>query len=320
MINEVTRAFLDALTWGYRRYNYWAGDTWLTSKLPITKENAIKLINNKEIIGIWQCFGDSIEEPCRLRDVLVFEVDIRECEGRESLDCVLKWARERINDLKPLLDQNPVVWWNGGKSLYFMLFFEKPVPADYVLSKPWADFAASIGMDLQEAQAKHAVRVLGTPHQRTGYLGKLLDNRLRPTLSLVINRVDPYYFLEPPSTMPSEPKPVSANAGERGWRGSRRLPRWVQALIDYLKENGELCHEGRRAIATWMLFLGYSEDEIVEVFRSAKDFNEHKTRYYIRYEYEKWISQGMPPISCKTVVRKCGDHKVPKLECGGVGS
>ena len=320
VMNLLTSEFLDSLTWGYRRYNYWAGNTWLTGKLPIDKAGAIKLINRKEIIGVWQCFGPSASEPCLLRDILVFEVDIKECEGRESLDCVTKWALNHARTLRPVLDYNPVVWWNGGKSLYFMVYFDSPVPVNYVLRQEWVEFAKSIGMDLQEAQARHAVRVLGTPHQRTGYYGKLLNTSLKPISKLVVFRVNPFYFLE----LPRQPKPavkhqvITKNGGSR--EGRRELPRWVQTLIDYMKANGELCHFGRLAIATWMLFLGYSEDEIVEVFKNAKNFDEHKTRYFIRYANEKWVSQGKPPISCKTVAEKCGGNKVPKLECGGVGS
>ena len=318
-MNLLASEFLDSLTWGFRRYNYWAGKTWLTGKLPIDKAGAIKLISNREIIGVWQCFGSSIGEPCQYRDIIVFEVDIEECEGRESLDCVVRWGREHMGMLRPVIDYASIIWWNGGKSLYFFIYFDTPVPAFYELREEWVEFARAIGMDMQEAQAKHAVRVIGTPHPRTGYLGKLLDGSLKPVDRLEVVRVNAFYFLEPPSiAKPVKPQVIARNRG--GKEGRRELPRWVQALIDYLKANGELCHFGRLAIATWMLFLGHSEDEIVEVFKSAKDFNEHKTRYFIRYAYEKWISQGKPPVSCKTVAEKCGNHEVPNLECRGGGS
>ncbi|GGI78314.1 hypothetical protein [Vulcanisaeta souniana] len=180
MMLDLVTQFLDSLTWGYRRYNYWAGNTWLTGKLPINRDDAIKLVRGGEVIGVWQCFGYDVSEPCILRDILVFEADVSECEGRESLDCVLNWARSNMDVLRPVLSYGPVLYWNGGKSLYIIIYFTNPVPADYVLRDEWVEFSKAIGFDMQETQARHAIRVLGTRHHRTNKIGTLLDTNLKP--------------------------------------------------------------------------------------------------------------------------------------------
>lgn len=310
MINEVVRRFVRELGWP-RTYNYWAGSTWLTGQIPITAEEAVKLISMGKIIGVWQCYGSSITNPCEYRDVLVFEFDVRECEGNEGIDCIRNWALGHASELMPLLDRNPTIWWNGGKSLYLIYLFNTPVPANYGLRPEWVEYARAIGVDMQVVNAKHAFRLPGTPHQRTGYLGKFLDERLNVVERPIIERVNPFVFMTPNGVRVNT-EPVRRPIGERR---PKQLPRWVQALIGYLRENGELCHEARRAIAMWMLFLGYSEDEVVEVFKAANDFDEHRTRYYIRYDYENWIARGLPPLSCRDVVEKCRGDDMPEVTC-----
>lgn len=166
---DVINMFINSLTWGYRRYNYWAGNTWLTGKLPIGRDDALRLVRDGEIIGVWQCYSLALDEDCVFRDVVVFEADIDECEDAESrLECVVNWARERRDSLRPILNLMPTIWWNGNKSLYFINYLLEPVVASAELRRPWVKLLDELGMDMAVTEAKHAFRVPGTPHPRTG--------------------------------------------------------------------------------------------------------------------------------------------------------
>jgi DNA primase large subunit len=102
---------------------------------------------------------------------------------------------------------------------------------------------------------------------------------------------------------------------------ARRLPRWVVALIEHLRQTGVLCHAARVAVVRWMYFVGYSREEIIEVFKTAAaDFKEKKTAYHTNYEIRRmgeecrvWQPDKCKekPWRCETVVRMCGGEKVP---------
>ncbi len=107
----------------------------------------------------------------------------------------------------------------------------------------------------------------------------------------------------------------------KNYRGeARRLPRWVVALLEHLRQTGVLCHAARVAVVRWMHFVGYSREEIIEVFKVAADFNERKTAYHVDYEIRRmgeecraWQPDKCKekPWRCATVVRLCEDENVP---------
>jgi hypothetical protein len=101
--------------------------------------------------------------------------------------------------------------------------------------------------------------------------------------------------------------------GERtGWDC---LPSWVKALIDYLREYGKLCHYGRMAVAGWMIRCGFTDEEIHEVFKHADDYNAKVTQYHIN-DVRKFLEEkGGKPMRCETVVKECGGHDAPSIDC-----
>ncbi|MGC8543296.1 MAG: hypothetical protein ACP5NQ_05100 [Vulcanisaeta sp.] len=307
----ITLSFLNNLNWP-RRYNYWSGDSWLTGKSLVDKGDVVKLIRGGEIVGVWQCFGD-YSDPCRLRDLLTFEFDVNECEDNPTLDCVVNWASGNMDILGHILKiPGPLIYYNGGKSLYIFIFLTYPVPSSYVLRGEWRALLDMLRVDNSVLLANHAVRVPGTPHPRTGNRGVALGPDLKPINNVAIGRVDPSLFLTPPPAASVKPIRRRVRVGGSG----RELPAWVRQLIDYLKSTGELCHYARLAVAAWMLANGYGEDEVVEVFKHARNFNEKITRYHINYVWNYLEGDGRP-IRCVTVVEMCGGHKIPSnLDCG----
>jgi DNA primase large subunit len=93
------------------------------------------------------------------------------------------------------------------------------------------------------------------------------------------------------------------------------LPEWVKALITYLEQTGELCHYGRMAVAGWMLWCGFTDEEIHEVFKHARNYKPHTTQYQINYIRESMLEDGIKPMRCETVVRECNQNKAPNLDC-----
>ena len=57
----------------------------------------------------------------------------------------------------------------------------------------------------------------------------------------------------------------------------------VQALIDKIREGMHLSHEARLAILFELINAGWSDEEILEVFSHAPDYNPRKVQYFIRH-------------------------------------
>ena len=94
----------------------------------------------------------------------------------------------------------------------------------------------------------------------------------------------------------------------------------LEALVEHLRQTGVLCHAARVAVARWMYFVGYTREEIVEVFKTAADFDEKETTYHVVYEIRRMGEECRTwqidrcqekPWRCETVVRMCGGEKVP---------
>ena len=216
----------------------------------------------------------------------------------------------------------PLLYWNGGKSLYIIFPFEYPVPVAYA-PRSWVKWLldAFPNIDGNQLSFNTTFRVPLTPHPKFKHRGEFLDFDLKPA-SLYIRRVSPTYVVElgrQPADVPNLPREQPA-AEEQSRPRARRLPRWVAALIDHLRQTGVLCHAARVAVVRWLYFVGYSREEIIEVFRLASDFKEKKTAYHVDYEIRRmgeecraWQADKCQekPWRCETVARMCGGEKVP---------
>jgi len=76
------------------------------------------------------------------------------------------------------------------------------------------------------------------------------------------------------------------------------VPPCVGKCVAILTETGELDHQGRVLLATFLIHHGYSDDDIVHVFKVAKDFNER----YTRYQVEHLRRNGYKPYKCKNIM------------------
>jgi len=180
-------------------------------------------------------------------------------------------------------------------------------------------------VDTQVADPKRLLRIPGFSHEVSGKPTMQLDVDLRPvdfdpaalTKSILPNSVftDYWVYIE----LPKPEKPgfgrastyTSPNNNSRGWKC---LPNWVRSLIAYLGETGELCHYGRLAVAGWMLHCGFTDEEIHEVFRHARDYKQGTTQYHIN-DVRKFLEGGGKPMRCGTVVERCNGHNMPSIDC-----
>ena len=61
------------------------------------------------------------------------------------------------------------------------------------------------------------------------------------------------------------------------------MPPCVRHLIDNLAEGKNVQHMGRFTLATFLLNIGTSDEEIVKIFKPATDFSERMTRYQVEH-------------------------------------
>ena len=86
-----------------------------------------------------------------------------------------------------------------------------------------------------------------------------------------------------------------------------RYPPCIESLLMKLKVSGELDHAERLHLANYLLRI-MTVDEVVDVFRYAKDFSERYTRYqlewFLRNRYKPYscvraIQMGICPVMCE---------------------
>jgi hypothetical protein len=69
------------------------------------------------------------------------------------------------------------------------------------------------------------------------------------------------------------------------------------------------------AVAGWMIRCGFTDEEIHEVFKHADDYSARVTQYHIN-DVRKFLEEkGGKPMRCETVVKECGGHDAPSIDC-----
>jgi len=63
----------------------------------------------------------------------------------------------------------------------------------------------------------------------------------------------------------------------------RYFPPCITAILSNLKEGVNVPHSARFAVTAFLLNIGLSEDEIMEIYKNAPDFDEERTRYQVEH-------------------------------------
>jgi len=90
------------------------------------------------------------------------------------------------------------------------------------------------------------------------------------------------------------------------------FPPCVSRILSDLREGVNVPHTARFAVTAFLLNLGFSEEEVVGIYRSSPDFDEERTRYQVRNISGEKEGEGYTAPSCATM-RTYGN-------CVGVGA
>jgi hypothetical protein len=309
-----------------RQYNYWdrkKGRWHRVGGSYVARREAEELFRRGVPFGVIKCFGEMGE--CLQADVFTIEIDAP-CEGiqsgRDRLRCVADHSRDAVEVVE---DMRPIIYWNGGKSLYIIFPFDYPVPAAEYAPRSWVSWMSEVfpSVDRTQLSFNTTFRMPLTPHPKFKHRGEFLDESLKPA-SFYIRRVPPIYVVEragynlvalQTQTVATEIKLAKGHKEE-----TKQLPRWVAALVEHLRQTGGLCHAARVAVVRWLYFTGHSREEIIELFKASADFDEKKTAYHVDYEIRRmgeecrvWQVEKCreKPWRCATVARMCGGERVP---------
>ena len=61
------------------------------------------------------------------------------------------------------------------------------------------------------------------------------------------------------------------------------MPPCIRRLLDTLSSGGRLSHIGRFTLTSFLVNVGSTEDDVLNFFKSASDFDERKTRYQVEH-------------------------------------
>jgi hypothetical protein len=284
------------------------------------------------------------------RALYLLMIEFEDKRKANDLEPVKKVVNEVIDRVASFVEE-PFIIFSGNKSYYLVFTLPMPIKAgsvvvkdelgrvvrEYSLGEAYRAFfnlvlrdKAYLGLgggvierfvDAQVAEPKRLLRIPGFMHEVSGKPTMQLGVDLRPidfdpdslTKSVLPNSVltDYWAYIELPREEGGRTS-MKTTGGGTGWDC---LPSWVRALIDYLREYGKLCHYGRMAVAGWMIRCGFTDEEIHEVFRHADDYSARVTQYHIN-DVRKYLEEkGGKPMRCETVVKECGGHDAPSIDC-----
>lgn len=95
--------------------------------------------------------------------------------------------------------------------------------------------------------------------------------------------------------------------------GLTGFPPCIVHIVETMAETGEMSHFGRFQLAAYLHSIGWSVDDIVDVFRVASDFDERVTRYQVEHIVRnnylpagcgRTMTMGLCPYVCNLFPRK----------------
>jgi hypothetical protein len=272
-------------------------------------------------------------------DRVCIDLDIPSDCAQDRLCRAAKLGRLKSALREKLRRYRDVLWaeWTGFKGYRLCVWLPRLLSADRIILEKIQRWLARGLEDWLDAQVvgdvKRLFRVPYSINPKSGERAAVVDHMLqvlspretaehlqslKPLGAQVLERIRREAALETFAREQEKAREVKAPKGRR-WE-ARRLPRWVEALVEHLRQTGELCHAARVAAARWLYFAGYSREEIIEVFKAAADFKERETAYHVDYEIRRmgeecraWQPDKCKekPWRCETVAKMCNGDSVP---------
>jgi len=173
--------------------------------------------------------------------------------------------------------------------------------------------------ELHELKWKLTNRILGSGYVRltSDEASRLIEEEIQRKILEKSKRPN----VEPPSTLQKTIESIRelASSGNTYQAQAQTLglevadmPPCIKKLLDTLSSGGRLSHVGRFTLTSFLVNTGATEDEVVNFFKSASDYDERKTRYQVEH-----IS-GVRGGRTKYTPPKCDTLKTHGL-CGGPG-
>ena len=103
---------------------------------------------------------------------------------------------------------------------------------------------------------------------------KLMYNRIK---EMNISQI-PYQIIVNAKLITKKLSPTSKTSNQ-----VRELPPCIKKALELLNNNENLPHSARFMLATYMLSIGKSVDEVILLFQNAPDYNEKITRYQVEH-------------------------------------
>ncbi len=289
----------------------------------------------------WRLYYDDRARPQSYVafDRVCIDLDISGDCAQDRLCRAAKLGRLEGALREKLRKYRDVLWaeWTGFKGYRLCVWLPRLLPADRVILEKiqrWLARGLEEWLDAQVVgDVKRLFRVPYSINPKSGERAAAVDHTLqelspqeaaehlqslKPLDARVLERIRRETVLETFAREQEKAREVKRDKNYR-WE-ARRLPRWVEALLEHLRQTGELCHAARVAAARWLYFVGYGREEIIEVFKAAADFREDKTAYHVDYEIRRMGEECRAwqpdkcrekPWRCETVARMCGGDDVP---------
>jgi hypothetical protein len=286
------------------------------------------------------CYGsEDRSQAYKAFDRVCIDLDIPGDCAQDRLCRAAKLGRLKSALREKLRRYKNTLWaeWTGFKGYRLCVWLPRLLPADRIILEKIQRWLARGLEDWLDAHVvgdvKRLFRVPYSINPKSGERASVVDymlqelspreaaeylQSLKPLDARVLERIRREAVLEAFAKEQERAREVKAPKG-RKWE-ARRLPKWVEVLLEHLRQTGELCHAARVALARWLYFTGYSREEIIEVFRAAADFDEKKTTYHVDYEIRRMGEECRAwqpdkcrekPWRCETVAKMCNDDGVP---------
>ncbi|MFZ8807242.1 MAG: hypothetical protein ACO2PN_03945 [Pyrobaculum sp.] len=310
-------------------------------KLSRKKEGGVNHLFLSMALVDWSLYYDDKTRPQSYVafDRVCIDLDIPGDCAQDRLCRTAKLGRLKSALREKLRRYKDTLWaeWTGFKGYRLCVWLPRLLSADRIILEKIQRWLARGLEDWLDAHVvgdvKRLFRVPYSINPKSGERAAVVDymlqvlspqeaaehlQSLKPLDARVLERIRREAVLETFAREQEKAREVKAPEGRR-WE-ARRLPRWVEALLEHLRQTGELCHAARVAVVRWLYFAGYSREEIIEVFKTAADFKERETAYHVDYEIRRMGEECRAwqpdkcrekPWRCETVAKMCGGDGVP---------
>lgn len=283
--DEYIEKFISAIHYP-RRINIWARKnyepclpaggkdcSWLTPG-EADKDVLRMLIKKYLSAGVSKAYFDN-DEGKWLRDLLVYEFDIYECKENPSFTCVKQHFNLKDSPLYGV--GSPVIYYNGGKSIYLIYFLDTPV------EETWVPKVIPKNIDMSQLSPMSPFRIPFTLHPKTKSRGFTVDWDLKPT-DFIIQKTSTLDLMEPQKRV-SYYAPSSETHIRR--KSKSLIAEW-DALINWMIENHIKLTDCRERFAIilgeYCVQKGLTLGECKELLRKLIE-NPDKRKYERRIEY-----------------------------------